>query len=70
MQEVDDPKQARELAHPTRLRIWWMYGQDRNRSLLPRDLQRGLSDMEEQPTISQVNYHLRRLQRVGLVPER
>jgi predicted MarR family transcription regulator len=64
-----DIKQARELEHPIRLRIWELYERDRDRSLAPRDLQRQMMDMEEAPTISQVNYHLRQLQLVGLVPE-
>jgi len=65
-----DIKQARELEHPIRYRIWELYGQNHYRSLAPKDLQREMSDMEVPPSVSQVNYHLRQLQLVGLVPER
>jgi hypothetical protein len=65
-----DIKQARELEHPVRFRIWKLYEQNQGRSLAPRDLHRDMPDMEESPTLSQVNYHLRQLQLVGLVPRR
>lgn len=68
MQNVDI-KQARELEHPVRFRIWELYGRNHRRSLAPKDLQREMSDMEEPPSIAVVNYHLRRLQLLGLVPE-
>lgn len=71
MQNIDKHKQERELRHPIRLRIWEMYEQDQDRSLSPRDLRHDMSsDTATLPAISQVNYHLRRLQLVGLVPER
>lgn len=64
-------KQKRELEHPVRLCIWKMYERDPDRSLAPRDLRHDMSPAEElRPPVSQVNYHLRRLQLVGLIPER
>lgn len=69
MQNVDI-KQARELEHPIRFRIWKLYGQNHYRSLAPKDLQGEMSDIKVPPSVSQVNYHLRRLQLVGLVPKR
>jgi hypothetical protein len=65
-----DIKQKRELEHPIRFRIWELCERDRDRSLAPRELQSQMMDMEEPPSLSQVNYHLRRLQLVGLVPGR
>jgi hypothetical protein len=64
-------KQKRELEHPARLCIWEMYVRDPGRSLAPKDLRRDMSPTEElRPSVSQVNYQLRRLQLVGLIPER
>lgn len=68
MQDLD-LKQERELEHPIRLRIWELYGDDRDRSLAAEVLQGQMTGMKETPSLSQVSYHLGRLQLVGLVPE-
>jgi hypothetical protein len=66
-----DFKQRQMLEHPIRLRIWEVYERDPGRSLAPKDLCRDMFATEElRPSVSQVNYHLRLLQRFGLIPER
>jgi hypothetical protein len=71
MQEVDKHLQERELEHPTRLLVWEACERDPDRSLAPQDIHRDVSPTAKGPvTVSQVNYHLRRLQKVGLVRER
>jgi len=57
---------ATELAHPLRIRIWELYERKPTRSLAPVDLHRDIP-AETRASIAQVNYQLRRLQRVGLV---
>lgn len=71
MPRVDKHMQERELEHPTRKLLWTVCMLDPSRSLALTDLHREVSPLSEVPlTISQVNYHLRRLQKVGLVRER
>lgn len=70
MQRIDKHLQTRELKHPVRLLIWEACERDSSRSLAPKDLHRELSPTAKEPlAIAQVNYHLRRLQKVGLVRE-
>lgn len=61
-------EQLRALNHPLRLRILGMIANDPSRSLSPADLRDDLTT-QVQATISQVAYHLARLQAVDLVPE-
>ena len=71
MQRVDKHLQERELQHPTRLLLWEACEREPSRSLAPKDLHREVSPKAKEPlAVSQVNYHLRRLQKVGLVRER
>lgn len=60
--------QLRALSHPLRLRILGTYAQHPTRSLSPVDLMQELGD-DVSVNVSQVAYHLARLQAVDLVPE-
>jgi DNA-binding transcriptional ArsR family regulator len=62
------PGQMQALSHPIRLRIVEMLSGNRDRSLSIADLTADLGDDFGEVTAAQVNYHLRCLQRVGLVP--
>lgn len=64
-----DIKQARELEHPIRCRIWELYKQDEDRPLSAHSFLDQMDDMKEKPSLSQVSYHLGQLQLLGLVPE-
>jgi hypothetical protein len=59
--------QLHELSHPLRLRIFEMFANDPARSLSAADVKHDLEKKAE-ATVSQVAYHLARLQGVGLVP--
>lgn len=63
-----DDAQLRALSHPLGLRILGIYASDPARSLSPADLMRELGD-DVCANVSQVAYHLARLQAVDLVPE-
>lgn len=60
--------QLRALSHPLRLRILGLYATDPVRSLSPADLMGEMGD-NDSANVSQVAYHLARLQAVDLVPE-
>lgn len=58
--------QLQALSHPLRLRILGMVANDPGRSLSPVDI---ANDLGKGATVSQVAYHLARLQDVELVHE-
>lgn len=62
----DNHLQVRELRHPLRLCLWWMCEREPTRSLASKDLFREMPHMPG-VRLAQVDYHLRRLQRIGLV---
>jgi hypothetical protein len=64
-----DPKHTQAFSHPLRLRIVELFAKDPDRSSAVGDLASDLGDDFAAFSVAQVNYHLRYLQRVGLVPE-
>lgn len=64
-----DARQERELEHPIRRRMWKLFKQGEDRFLSAQDFLSDLADMKEEPSLSQVSYHLGQLQRLDLVPE-
>jgi Helix-turn-helix domain len=61
-------QQVRELGHPLRFRIMELFSTDAARSLAVADLAADLGVDFAEVSASQVDYHLRRLQHVGLIP--
>jgi hypothetical protein len=70
MRDVDKQVQQRELLHPTRFRIWELYTKNPDRSLTALAFHGDLIKEEKfrDLTVSQVSYHLARLQDAELVP--
>lgn len=53
---------------PLRARILELYEEDKDRSLSPSDLFRDLSDEFNNASIRHIEYHLKRLSELGLIP--
>lgn len=64
-----DIRQKRELEDPIRKRIWDLYEKDGRRPQTAQGVQKAIAAPGEDLPVSSVNYHLRRLQRAGLLPE-
>lgn len=62
------PDQMQAFSHPIRLRIVELFTDDPDRSLAVADLTADVGEGFDGVSASQVNYHLRYLQRAGLVP--
>lgn len=62
-------RQVEALSHPIRLRIMELFSRNASRSLAVADLAADLGDDFKDVSLSKVNYHLRHLQDVELIPE-
>jgi DNA-binding transcriptional ArsR family regulator len=60
---------ARALAHPIRLRILELHTRDPARPLIASVLFPDVAEKLDNISLSQVNYHLRQLQKAGLLPD-
>jgi Fe2+ or Zn2+ uptake regulation protein len=60
--------QERARVSPVRARMLDLYEDDHSRSMTPQDLVNELTREGWEVSLSQVNYHLRRLQDAKLVP--
>lgn len=65
-----EPDQQRTLAHPIRFRIWSHFTEEPDRPLTALAFHGDLikEEMFQDLTVSQVSYHLARLQDAGLIP--
>jgi len=61
-------RQIEALGHPVRFRILQLFINNPGRSLAVADLAADLGDDFEGVSLARVNYHLRHLQRVDLIP--